>query len=152
VRKKGDSSGQQYRKASNKDLPKPRRRILAIDDDPGVQDILQIIFERAGYIAEIKSDGADIFRNHFSIPDIFLIDKQLSGSNGLDICRYLKSNKATKDIPVVMISASPDIVDMAINAGADGYIEKPFEIAQLLKVIDQHLQKKKGRLQGGGEI
>ena len=143
MRKKGDRNGQHYGKASIKNFPKARRRILAIDDDLGVQDIFRIIFEREGYITEIKSDGADIFSNQYSIPDIFLIDKQLSGSSGLDICRYLKSSKTTKDIPVIMISASPDIGSDAITACADDYIEKPFEVAQLLKVIDQHCRKKK---------
>jgi CheY-like chemotaxis protein len=69
-------------------------------------------------------------------------DKQLSGSTVLDICRYLKSHNETKDIPVIMISASPDIGGQSINAGADGYIEKPFEIAHLLKVIDHYCVRK----------
>jgi DNA-binding response OmpR family regulator len=115
-----------------------KKKILAIDDDEGIRDILQIIFEKAGYNIELKSNGNDLFQNKFSIPDIFLVDKQLSGTNGLDICRHLKSQTNTRDIPVIMISASPDIAKLSKEAGADGYIEKPFEVSYLLKVIYEH--------------
>jgi DNA-binding response OmpR family regulator len=115
-----------------------KKTILAIDDDEGIRDILKIIFEKAGYNVELKSNGNDLFQNKFSIPDIFLVDKQLSGTNGLDICRHLKSQSNTRDIPVIMISASPDIAKLSKEAGADGYIEKPFEVSYLLKVINEH--------------
>jgi CheY-like chemotaxis protein len=112
-----------------------KKKILAIDDDEGIRDILKIIFEQAGYCIELKSDGNDVLRNKFTIPDLFLVDKQLSGINGLDICRHLKSQDATRDIPVIMISASPDIGKLSKAAGADNYIEKPFEVSCLLKMI-----------------
>ena len=66
---------------------------------PGIQDIFSIIFEKAGFEFEIKKDGEDLLKNNFATPDLFLVDKQLSGYSGLDICRHLKNQKATKDIP-----------------------------------------------------
>lgn len=117
---------------------KVKKKILAIDDDEGIRDILKIICEQAGYCIELKSDGNDVFHNKFVIPDLFLIDKQLSGTNGLDICRYLKGQDKTRAIPVIMISASPDIGRLSKEAGADNYIEKPFEISYLLKMIYQY--------------
>jgi DNA-binding response OmpR family regulator len=115
--------------------PKVKKRILAIDDDEGIRDILKIIFEQAGFNIELKSDGNEVLQNKFTIPDLFLVDKQLSGTNGLDICRQLKSQDSTRNIPVIMISASPDIAKLSKLAGADDYIEKPFEISHLLKMI-----------------
>jgi len=134
---------------NNHDVPVKRsstgaRKIIAIDDDPGIQDIFKIIFEREGYVVEIKGDGEDIFWNRFTPPDVFLIDKQLSGTSGLDICRYLKARPATKDIPVIMISASPDIGPASKEAGADDYIEKPFEIDHLLRIVDHYSAKENG--------
>ena len=75
---------------------KKKKRILIADDDPGIQDIFTIIFEKAGYTIEIKKDGEDLLKNKFTVPDLFLIDKQLSGYNGLDVCRHLKSRSKRK--------------------------------------------------------
>jgi len=91
-------------------------------------------------------DANEIFNNNFKIPDLFLIDKLLSGVDGLQVCRYLKDNPDTCNIPVVMVSASPDIGALAIKAGADDFVEKPFELSYLLKVIERNINDaKKGR-------
>ena len=116
------------------------KKILVIDDDPGIQDIFQIIFEKAGYSIEIKNNGEDILKNRFTLPHLFLIDKQLSGYNGLDLCRYLKKQKHTMNIPVIMVSAAPDIGNLSEEAGADSYLEKPFEIKGLLKLVEFYLK------------
>ena len=113
------------------------------DDDPGIRDIFKIIFERAGYAIEVKEDGRDILKNNYTRPDLFLIDKQLSGMDGLDLCRYLKTHPSTKNIPVIIVSASPDIGLSAKKAGADDYIEKPFEMKYLLKLVERHLHSGK---------
>jgi DNA-binding response OmpR family regulator len=88
---------------------------------------------------EIKKNGEDLLNNKFTMPDLFLVDKQLSGYNGLDICRYLKSQRHTKNIPVIMISASPDIGRSSREAGADAYIEKPFEITNLVDLVNSYV-------------
>jgi DNA-binding response OmpR family regulator len=116
-----------------------KKRILVADDDPGIRDILKIIFERAGYEIELKEDGSDIFTNNYTIPDLFLLDKQLPGKDGLTICRFLKSQAATKHIPVLIISASTDFGREARNAGADDYIEKPFDLNHLLVFVEQFI-------------
>ena len=118
-----------------------KRRILVVDDDPSIRDIFRIILEKAGYDLEIIEDAVEIFNNNFRIPDLFLVDKLLSGIDGLDICRFLKSNSNTDKIPVVMVSASPDIGVVAVRAGADDFIEKPFELTYLLKVIERNINR-----------
>ncbi|HKC36880.1 MAG TPA: response regulator, partial [Chitinophagaceae bacterium] len=120
-----------------------KKKILVADDDPGIRDIFKIIFERAGYNIEIKGDAEEVLKNNFTIPDVFLIDKLLSGYDGLDICRYLKSNPLTSHIPVIMVSASPDIGSTAIKAGADDFVEKPFDLKYLLKVIERNISRVK---------
>ncbi len=123
-------------------LPQPGR-ILIADDDAGICDIYSIIFQRAGYEFEIKSNGIDLLNNKFILPDLFLIDKQLSGYDGLEICRFLKTQKRTKRIPVIMISATPGIGLLSTLAGADGSIEKPFDIKFLLDTVKKTLQRDK---------
>lgn len=122
-----------------------KKKILIADDDESIRDIFRIVLEKAGYDLEIKEDAGEILTNNFTLPDIFLIDKLLSGVDGLDVCRHLKSNPDTSKIPIVMVSASPDIGTVALKAGADDFIEKPFELSYLLKVIERNISNSKNK-------
>jgi CheY-like chemotaxis protein len=124
-----------------------KKKILVADDDEGIRDIFQIILEQAGFEVELKSNGEDLLQNKFITPQLFLIDKQLSGTNGLDICRHLKTQVQTMHIPVIIISASPDIAAQSKKAGADSYIEKPFEVSYLLKVVNHYVNTVNTRVQ-----
>jgi DNA-binding response OmpR family regulator len=115
------------------------KKIMIVDDDPGIRDILKIIFERNGYEVWLETDGKFIFTAYYPLPDVFLLDRYLSGMDGLDICRHLKSQEYSKHIPVIIISASPDLEHTAIKAGADGFIEKPFDLKSMLAVVEKHL-------------
>ena len=117
-----------------------KHKILIADDDPGIRDIFNIVLAKAGYDIEVKDDANEIFKNKFRIPDLFLIDRLLSGVDGLDVCRHLKTNEQTKQIPVIMVSASPDIGLLAVKAGADDFVEKPFDLAYLLEVIERNIK------------
>ena len=114
-------------------------RILIAEDDPSIQEIFTIILERAGYEVQISPDGRNIFEK--GVPHLFILDKQLSGINGLDVCRNLKSDAATRDIPVIMISATPGIEVLAIEAGANDYLEKPFSVRALLEKVEKYLTR-----------
>ncbi len=114
---------------------------MVIDDDPGIQDLLKIIFEKAGYLIAIEPDGNNIVKGNYELPDIFLLDRQLCGIDGLSICSHLKTSSNTGDIPVILISASPDIESLSKTAGADGFIEKPFNMHELLGLVHTHLNK-----------
>jgi DNA-binding response OmpR family regulator len=118
-----------------------KKRVLFVDDDAAIRDVLTIVFERAGYDFETMASPSEILRNKFTIPDLFLIDKQLSGYSGLDVCRFLKEKDTTLDLPVIMISASPDIATLALQAGADDYVEKPFNIKFLVEMISYYIQR-----------
>lgn len=69
-------------------------------------------------------------------PDIFVIDRQLQNTDGLDVCRYLKSRKSV-NTPVIIFSASDAIGQMAKDAGADAFLEKPFKIQTLRSMIEK---------------
>jgi DNA-binding response OmpR family regulator len=114
----------------------PVKKILITEDDPGILDVLTIIFERANFEVVPHPDGNTILAGEFELPDIFLLDKQLSGVDGLDICRYLKSREQTTGIPVVIMSATPYLKVIAKQAGADAFIEKPFSNKDLVQLIE----------------
>ena len=140
--KRGDEINRVTKEKNNDSgAPSTRQRILVAEDDDGISDIYRIIFEEAGYIIDLKSNGADLLKNKFEIPDLFLIDKNLPGSSGLDICIFLKSQQHTRHIPVILISAAPDIGILSREVRADAYVKKPFDIARLLDLVSYHINR-----------
>lgn len=112
-----------------------QKRILVVDDDVAILDVVKLILEGQGYSIETSENGA-IFPtvvNHK--PDLILLDMLLSGEDGRDVARKLKANKETQSIPIVMISAHPSAAAGSLQAGADKFLSKPFEIEELLSVV-----------------
>jgi CheY-like chemotaxis protein len=116
--------------------------ILIAEDDPDMREILEIIFTGAGYTLEMKENGSDLLKNDFEIPDLFIIDRRLPGYDGTDICQHLKKQPQTQKIPVIMISASREIARISRLAGAESYIEKPFEVSYILKIVNYYIHYK----------
>ena len=117
-----------------------KKKIFIIEDDETVQGMLKMIFEKAGYEIEISNDGQSVFQRQDQWPDLFVLDKQLLGYDGLEICRYLKSQSPTSNIPVIMVSATPGIEPLALQAGADDFMEKPFNTSHLMTKIAKYLK------------
>lgn len=115
------------------------KKIICADDDPGLQDVFPLLFRRAGYEVTMYSNGESLMENEFEIPDLFLLDKQLSGMDGMDICRFLKGQETTRHIPVIIVSASPNLDKEAKAAGADDFVEKPFQIRSLINVLKKYI-------------
>lgn len=111
-----------------------------IDDDASILDIFKLVFERAGYEITIFNTAEQIFNNAFTEPDIFIIDRQLSGTDGVDLCRHLKNRLQEKHTPVIIFSASPYVDKYAKEAGADDFLEKPFKTKTLLEMVERHLK------------
>ena len=116
-----------------------RKKLLIIDDDEGIREIFQIIFEKSGYEVEILSDAAPVFENNFANPDLFILDKNINGKDGLEICRILKDQNHTKDIPIIIVSATPRLKELADTAGADAFIEKPFQMKEIVNLVQQYI-------------
>jgi CheY-like chemotaxis protein len=116
------------------------KHIVIADDDPGIQEVFQLIFKRAEYHVTIYSDAGPLMRLEFENADLFLLDKQLSGVDGIDVCRFLKRHPLTKNIPVIMISANPGIIELAKDCRADDVIEKPFSVKVLLDKVAKQLR------------
>ncbi len=116
------------------------KRILIVDDDPDILKFLQIILEEEGYAVVISDKGEYLEQLHNGgLPHLILLDVLLSGKDGREIVKYLKSQPETSHIPVIMFSAHPSAEETARQAGADDFMEKPFHIDVLLAKIAHHL-------------
>jgi len=110
-------------------------RICIVEDDEGIRDVLKIVLEKAGYELNIFSDGEPILAKNYVLPDLYLLDKQLKTFDGLNLCEFLKVDPQSRNIPVILMSAYPGVRELALSAGADDFVEKPFRIQTLLKAI-----------------
>jgi DNA-binding response OmpR family regulator len=115
------------------------KRVMIADDDKAIVDAVQAMLEFGGYEVSFTYNGATILDMQENFPDLILLDIWMSGTDGRDVCKALKQRSATRTIPVIMISASPDLEISAKDAGADDFLEKPFDMDDLLGKIDVHL-------------
>ena len=115
------------------------KKIIFAEDDPTIQDVVSHILQDQ-YEIRIFSQGEELLKYEYELPDLFLLDKQLSGIDGLEICRFLKAREQTKHIPIIIISATPALDKLAKSAGADNIIEKPFSVKALREMIARYIQ------------
>jgi DNA-binding response OmpR family regulator len=114
------------------------KKIILIEDDPDIRGVTLLVLERAGYSVMVFDSGEPLLEGRYDVPDLFILDKQLSGVDGLDVCRFLKGQDSTKTVPVVMLSASPNIELQSRQAGADDFLEKPFSTKTLREMVAKH--------------
>jgi CheY-like chemotaxis protein len=116
-----------------------RRRILIAEDDPAILDVLRLTLEGEGYAVECTTDLASLRAFPDGYPDLCILDLWMPGWDGRELCRALKSDPATKDLPILLCSANRDGETIAREAGADGFIAKPFDLDELLATVARHL-------------
>ncbi|MDB5119370.1 MAG: response regulator receiver [Sphingobacteriales bacterium] len=116
------------------------KRILAVEDEPDILEILQLIFSGEGYDVKTSSSGKDVFNiiDTFD-PHLIVMDIMLGELDGRDICKNLKSNRLTNHIPVIMVSAHPGIGRTVEEVGANDFLPKPFDIDELLERVQIHM-------------
>jgi DNA-binding response OmpR family regulator len=121
------------------------KRILIADDDPVMRHLLTTIVSREGYDAVVVDDGREAYRILQSDADFKagIFDMMMPHLEGLDIIRYMRTEKRLKRIPVMMISAEPDLQLMAksFEAGATVFLRKPFNGDQILATLRMLLNK-----------
>ncbi len=125
-------------------------RILVIEDERDLCELLDFNLKREGYETIIAHDGQEGLRKAQTLlPDMILLDLMLPGLSGFDVCRELRSGERTRDIPIIIISAKSEETDQVVgfSLGADDYVTKPFAVKVLLSRI-KALQR---RAEGGAE-
>jgi DNA-binding response OmpR family regulator len=113
-------------------------RILVLDDDPDIGTMIKMMLEYKGYsvtVSDRAEQAEEVLRNNNI--DLIIMDMLLSGVNGTDICTELKQNNSTSHIPVMMISAHPNAKEICLQAGADEFISKPFDMQDILSKINK---------------
>jgi DNA-binding response OmpR family regulator len=110
------------------------KKLIIVDDDPAIMDAIQLVFDKQ-YSVVGYDNAESILNMEFEMPDLFILDKQLSGISGVDVCKFLKNNVLTQHIPVVMISASPAIQVWSKDCRPDAVIEKPFPIKLMRETV-----------------
>jgi two-component system response regulator VicR len=117
------------------------KRILVIDDDEDILNILDIILGDEGYEAILSQTGPTTEEIKILHPDLILLDIRISGfeKTGVQICAEIKSELALANIPVLLFSAEMDVPILANNSGANGYVKKPFDINKLLAKVKEFI-------------
>ncbi|HEY0753149.1 MAG TPA: response regulator [Ktedonobacteraceae bacterium] len=111
------------------------KTILVAEDDPAIAIMLQMMLEGAGYQVKLQGYGHGLQQMQEPFPNLLLLDMLLSGMDGREICRSLKSQDRTRHIPIIFISAQPGAQKMASEAGADAFLAKPFALDDLLGLV-----------------
>jgi len=114
----------------------PKTKVLVIEDDRSLAEVLTYNLNVAGYEVLVATDGQDgLLKAQTKSPDIVLLDLMLPVVDGLDVCRRLRAGNATKDVPIIMLTAKSEESDelVGFSLGADDYVTKPFSVKVLLE-------------------
>ena len=112
--------------------------ILVVEDEVHIQRLLQMVLEKAGYEVHLASNGEDGLKKVAEIsPDLVLLDIMMPGIDGMQVLRSMKSSGATKDIPVIMLTAlaQENMVVQGAQLGVKDYLRKPFHPKKLLERV-----------------
>ena len=109
-----------------------QKKVFIFDDNTDILELCTFILEDAGYEIKTSSTSNNIIDQVAAyIPDIIFMDNWLPDVGGIEATRELKSHDELKNIPVIYFSANNDVMSLADQAGADGYLSKPFDIQEL---------------------
>ena len=123
-----------------------KKRILLIEDEEDIAALIKLHAELAGFKLHVEVDGINGFRAvEREKPDVVILDIMLPGQNGFDVCRKIKNHADLKNIPVVMLTAKDEEIDiiLGLELGADDYISKPFSPKILFSKVKAILRRGK---------
>ena len=122
----------------------PSQTILVVEDERDIAELITFNLEREGYKVEFESSGEEGLRKaKATLPDLIVLDIMLPGLNGLDVCRVLRSDRITQGIPIIMLTARDEEIDVVtgLEVGADDYVTKPFSPKVLVARIRAVLRR-----------
>src|SRR5256714_10499541 len=120
------------------------RKILVVEDESDVADLLTLNLRKAGFNVSTAADGASgLQKARGDKPDFIILDLMLPKMPGLEVCRALKSDPATRHIPIMMLTAKAEEIDriVGLEFGADDYVTKPFSPREVMLRIKAILRR-----------
>lgn len=121
------------------------KKILVVDDDPDLRQLLSDYLNRHGYDSLLAEDAAGLEQLIIRFaPDLVILDRMMPGGDGVDACRRLRA--VDEDIPIILLTAKDEPIDriIGLESGADDYVGKPFDPRELLARIEAVLRRKEG--------
>lgn len=120
--------------------------IIVADDEPLIQQTLSRLLESAGYTVVLAENGEELVRSALAEPPaLILADTHMPIMDGPEAVRQLRADHRTVNVPIVMMSARPDAAALALDAGADGFLSKPFTIDEVLQIVTQQIRRSHNR-------
>jgi two-component system phosphate regulon response regulator PhoB len=116
------------------------KQVMVVDDEAGIRTLLSLMLKRRGFSVVTAGSAAEVLSLiEHTTPDLFVLDIMLTGTNGVELCRALRTNPRTRDSTILMLSArsDPESVSQSMQAGADDYLFKPVLQAALLDKVQR---------------
>lgn len=120
-----------------------KKKILLIEDDHSLTEILADVLGEKGYLMFTANDGLEGLRKAYvELPDLVILDIMLPQLNGLEVCKRLKKDEKMKNVPIIFLTAKDQITDklLGIESGGEIYLTKPFEMDELLSKVETLLK------------
>lgn len=116
------------------------KQVMIVDDDMNILEFMHLALAFEGYDVRVTTTGRDLQKvTPDELPDLILLDVRLIDEDGRVICRQLKSNEQTKDIPIIMLSAHLTERKIRQECPVDDFLAKPFELDTLLDKVEKYL-------------
>ena len=132
-----------------------KTKVLVVEDDRSLAEVLQYNWEQNGYEVYCAHDGQDgLNQARLQLPEIIVLDVMIPVLDGLEVCKMLRANPSTNDIPIVMLTAKSEETDQLVgfSVGADDYVVKPFSVKILLQRIKTILRRQERGKNVGLEV
>lgn len=126
----------------------PNERILVVEDEEAILEVVSQAMKRHGFEVSTANNGDSALEMAYSLhPDIIILDIMLPKMDGWEVCRRLKSEDETRNIPIIMLTARREDRDVVegLNIGADDYMKKPFSLVELIARVKALLRRTMGR-------
>jgi two-component system phosphate regulon response regulator PhoB len=123
----------------------PQPRILIIEDEKALADLVAYNLRREGYEVATAADGKDgLQKAQTMLPDVVLLDLMLPGMSGQDVCKTLRAGDRTRTVPILMLTAKSEETDQVVgfSLGADDYVTKPFSVKVLVQRVKALLRRR----------
>ncbi len=112
------------------------KKVLILDDDPDILQICTIVLRKKGFTVATLNNSSNILENvRGCLPDVIIMDNWIPGPGGIEATRQLKNDPHLRDVPVIFFSANSNVTQLARDAQADYFLQKPFDISELEGIV-----------------